>query len=137
MDSLGVDEDEITPEATLQGDLGGESIDFLDIVFRLEQQIGIKIARGELFPESIFSDDPELVCAGRVTDEGVDRLRAIMPYADLSRFDSDRRLSAVADLFTVDLVTRFVGWKLCQGARVSNPDTLEYNAHSGSPTSKL
>src|SRR5207245_5680148 len=67
VEALNVDEDDITPESTLQGDLGAESIDFLDIVFRLEREFGIKIPRGELFPESIFQGDPEFVQDGRVT----------------------------------------------------------------------
>ena len=50
VEALNVDEDEIKPTSTLQGDLGAESIDFLDIVFRLEREFGIKIPRGELFP---------------------------------------------------------------------------------------
>ena len=52
VDALGVDDDEVTPEATLVGDLGAESIDFLDIVFRLEKSFDIKIPRGELFPRT-------------------------------------------------------------------------------------
>ncbi len=52
VDALGVDDEDVTRDATLQGDLGAESIDFLDIVFRLERNFGIKIPRGELFPEN-------------------------------------------------------------------------------------
>ena len=118
VEALNVDQDEVTPAATLQGDLGAESIDFLDIVFRLEREFGIKIPRGELFPESVFQGDPEFVRDGRVTDRGMGELSARMPYADLGGFDHDRRLSAVSDLFTVDLVTRYVAWKLGQGAAV-------------------
>src|SRR5438067_13473185 len=114
--ALGVDEDDVIPSATLQGDLAAESIDMLDIVFRLEREFGIKIPRGELFPESIFQGDPEFVQDGRVTDEGMRELHARMPFADLGAFTQDRRLSAVADLFTVGLVTRYVAWKLGQGA---------------------
>jgi acyl carrier protein len=114
VEALNVEEDEITPVATLQGDLGAESIDMLDIVFRLEREFAIKIPRGELFPESVFQGDPEFVREGKVTEEGIGELRALMPYADLSRFDRDRRLSAVPDLFTVSLVTRYVAWKLGQ-----------------------
>jgi len=116
VEALNVDEDEITPAATLQDDLGAESIDFLDIVFRLEREFAIKIPRGELFPESVFHDDPDLVSDGRVTDHGMGELRARMPYAKLDAFDKDRRLSAVGDLFTVGLVTDYIGWKLGQGA---------------------
>src|SRR5882757_5555462 len=83
IEALNVDEDEIKPSATLQGDLGAESIDFLDIVFRLEREFGIKIPRGELFPESIFQGDPEFVLDGKVTPKGLDELRAKMPFADL------------------------------------------------------
>jgi acyl carrier protein len=115
VEALNVDEEEITPAATLQGDLGAESIDMLDIVFRLEREFGIKIPRGELFPESIFQGDPVFVREGQVTDEGVREMRARMPFADLGAFDQDRRLSAVHDLFTVGLVTRYVAWKLDQG----------------------
>ena len=114
VEALNVDEDEVTPAATLQGDLGAESIDFLDIIFRLEREFGIKIPRGELFPESVFEGNLEFVSEGRVTDKGMAELRSRMPYADLGSFDHDRRLSAVADLFTVDLVTRYVAWKLGQ-----------------------
>ena len=71
VDALSVDEDEVIPSATLQGDLGAESIDFLDIIFRLEREFGIKIPRGELFPDSIIGDQADLVQAGRVTDRGM------------------------------------------------------------------
>src|SRR6267154_6341818 len=81
VEALNVDEDEISPKATLQGDLGAESIDFLDIVFRLEREFGIKIPRGELFPESIFQGDPEFVQDGRVTEKGLTELRTRISYA--------------------------------------------------------
>jgi acyl carrier protein len=112
VESLNVDEDEIKPTSTLQGDLGAESIDFLDIVFRLEREFGIKIPRGELFPESIFQGDPDFVQDGRVTDKGLQELRTRMPFADLDAFERDRRLGAVPDLFTVGLVAEYVAWKL-------------------------
>jgi acyl carrier protein len=118
VEALNVDEEQITPAAGLQADLGAESIDFLDIVFRLEREFGIKIPRGELFPESVFQGDPEFVREGKVTDKGLDELRSRMPYADFGHFDKDRRLSSVPDLFTVDLVTRYVAWKLGQGEEV-------------------
>jgi acyl carrier protein len=115
VEALNVEEEELTPTATLQGDLGAESIDFLDIVFRLEREFAIKIPRGELFPESVFQGDPDFVRDGRVTDEGMAELRARMPYADLSAFEKDRRLTSVSDLFTVNLIVSYIGWKLGQG----------------------
>jgi acyl carrier protein len=114
VEALNVDEEEIKPTSTLQGDLGAESIDFLDIVFRLEREFGIKIPRGELFPESIFSGDPEFVQDGKVTDQGLAELRERMPFADLSRFEKNPDVSAISDLFTVDMITRYIQGKLTQ-----------------------
>src|SRR6516162_9113286 len=112
VEALNVDEEDIKPTSTLQGDLGAESIDFLDIVFRLEREFGIKIPRGELFPESIFQGDPELVQNGRVTPKGLVELRTRMPFADLAQFEKDPELSHLSDLFTVDLITRYIQGKL-------------------------
>src|SRR5213595_3620715 len=89
VDALNVDEEEIKPTSTLQGDLGAESIDFLDIVFRLEREFGIRIPRGELFPESIFQGDPEFVQDGKVTDKGLQELHQRMPFADLGTFEKN------------------------------------------------
>jgi acyl carrier protein len=112
VEALNVDEDEIKPTSTLQGDLGAESIDFLDIVFRLEREFGIKIPRGELFPESIFQGDPDFVQNGRVTEKGLQELRTRMPFADLGAFEKDPQLSHLSDLFTVELITRYIQGKL-------------------------
>jgi acyl carrier protein len=117
--SLGVDEDDVTPPSSLQDDLGAESIDFLDITFRLEREFGFSIPRGELFPDTIFGDDPQFVRDGSVTDEGVDLLRSRMPYADLTSLEYDRSLATVAELFTVDLLVRYVGWKLAGGEQAA------------------
>ncbi|HEY8504368.1 MAG TPA: acyl carrier protein [Gemmataceae bacterium] len=119
VEALNVEEDEVTPEARLQADLGAESIDFLDIVFRLEREFNIKIPRGELFPESIFQGDPEFVQQDRVvTEKGLSELRARMPYADLSKFEENPTLDAIGDLFTVELITRYVQNKLEQQSDV-------------------
>jgi acyl carrier protein len=112
IEALNVDEDEVTPQATLQGDLGAESIDFLDIVFRLEREFGIKIPRGELFPESIFQGDPEMVQDGKLTSKGLSELKTRMPYADLTRFEQNPDFEGLRDLFTVDLISRYVQSKL-------------------------
>jgi acyl carrier protein len=112
VEALNVDETEISPRSTLQGDLGAESIDFLDIVFRLEREFGIKIPRGELFPESIFQGDADMVQDGKITDKGLEELRARMPFADLSKFEKDRDVAQISDLFTVELISRYVQGKL-------------------------
>src|SRR2546427_203493 len=106
VEALNVDEEEIQPTSTLQGDLGAESIDFLDIVFRLEREFGIKIPRGELFPESIFQGDPDMVQSGKVTDKGMAELKTRMPYADLTKFERDPNFEGLRDLFTVEWISR-------------------------------
>jgi acyl carrier protein len=112
VEALNVDQEEIKPTSTLQGDLGAESIDFLDIVFRLEREFGIKIPRGELFPESIFGGDAEFVQDGKVTDKGLAELKARMPFADLSKFEKNPEVSNISDLFTVEMITRYIQGKL-------------------------
>jgi acyl carrier protein len=112
VEALNVDEDQIKPEATLQGDLGAESIDFLDIVFRLEREFNIKIPRGELFPEAIFQADPDLVKDGKVTPKGLAELKTRMPFADLREFEKNPTLDAIGDVFTVELIVRYIQSKL-------------------------
>jgi acyl carrier protein len=111
---LSVEEDAIKPSATLQGDLGAESIDFLDIMFRLEREFGTKIPSGELFSHPVFQGDTDFVQEGQVTDDGLAALRSHMPYADLRILERDRRLSRSDDLFTVELVARYISWKLSE-----------------------
>lgn len=112
VDALGVDDDEVTPTATLIGDLGAESIDFLDIVFRLEKNFDIKIPRGELFPENLATADSGFVADGKVTTEGIAQLREKMPYADVDSFAKDPEVSKIQDLFTVDMICKFVAARL-------------------------
>ena len=110
-DSLGVDDEEVLPEATLQGDLGAESIDFLDIVFRLEKEFSIKIPKGELFPDDIVNN-PDYVEGDKITAAGLEKLKAAMPHADFSQFESAPLLSKMPDLFTVNTIMNYVEAKL-------------------------
>jgi len=111
VDALGVDEDEVTPEATLMGDLEAESIDFLDIVFRLEKSFDIKIERGELAPEDILTST-EYVHEGKVNAAGIAKLKERMPFADLSRVESDPKVQNLGHQLTVTDMCRFVEYKL-------------------------
>ena len=111
VDALGVDEEDVTCDATLQGDLGAESIDFLDIVFRLERDFGIKIPRGELFPENVVSN-PEMIHDGKLTTKGLDKLKARMPYVDLTEFAANPQVEKIGDLYTVEMLVRYVQSKL-------------------------
>jgi acyl carrier protein len=112
VEALSVDDDEVTPTARLQADLNAESIDFLDIVFRLEREFGIKIDRNELFPESIFAGDPDFVQNGVVTPKGLAELKTRMPYANMKAFEADPKFDKLGDLFTVDLIVRYVKSKV-------------------------
>lgn len=115
VEALNADDDQVTLSSRLQADLGAESIDFLDIVFRLEREFGIKIPRGELFPESIFQGDPTFVQDGKITTVGMTELRSKMPFADpkeLDKFAADPKLDKMGDLFTVNLIVRYIQQKL-------------------------
>lgn len=107
VDALGVEDDEVTPEATLVGDLGAESIDFLDIVFRLEKTFGIEIPRAELFPEDILTN-AAYVENGKVTETGVAELKKRMPFADLSNFEANPLVQEFGNLLTVNDMCRYV-----------------------------
>lgn len=111
VEALGVDEDEVTPDASLAGDLGAESIDFLDIVFQLEQAFGFKIEQGELFPENV-TQDPEFVQDGMVTPKGLEVLKERLPHIDFSALEADPQIAKVAQVFTVDALVNFCERKL-------------------------
>ena len=106
-DALGVDEDEVTPQATLGPDLGAESIDYLDIVFRLEKAFGIKIDQAEMMPNDVLTD-PTYVQGGKITDAGIAELKAKMPHADLSAIEESRDVEDFEKVFTVDTIVKFV-----------------------------
>ena len=112
VDALGLDDDDITPDATLMGDLGAESIDFLDIVFRLEKAFDIKVPREELFPAEAVLNHPEFVSGGKVTENGLAELRDKMPHTDLSEFEADPDVNKIADLFTVQAIVNFIEGKV-------------------------
>ncbi|MHC4478846.1 MAG: acyl carrier protein [Planctomycetota bacterium] len=112
VEALGVDDDEVMAQSTLMGDLGAESIDFLDIVFRLEKAFGIKIPREELFPAEGLMNSPEYVSNGKLTQTGLTELKSKMPHTDFSEFENDPDVNKLGDLFTVDAIVNYVGSKL-------------------------
>lgn len=109
--ALGADADEVTMDATLIGDLGAESIDFLDISFKLEQEFGIKIEQGELFPENLMQDET-LVEDGVLTDKGMDVLKERMPHVDLSAVEANRKVDQLSEVFTVASLVDFIDRKI-------------------------
>lgn len=111
VDALGLDDDEVTEEATLMGDLGAESIDFLDIVFRLEKAFGIKIPREELFPAENLMNNPEFVSNGKLTEQGLEEFKKRMPHTDFDSFQDNPDINRIPDLFTVGSVVNFIETK--------------------------
>jgi acyl carrier protein len=101
--ALGVDEEEVTPDATLLGDLGAESIDLLDILFRIERKIGVKIQASDLaahvqggIPDEEFSDANEIISA-----RGLAQLKKVMPQIDAAALAGKLQAQKVLTLFTV------------------------------------
>lgn len=111
VDALGVDDEEVTPDAVIKDDLGAESIDFLDISFRLEKAFNIKIQKGEMMPEGM-ANDASLVQDGKITPAGVALLKEKMPHSDFSEFEHGADIEKMSRLFTVDAIVNFVENKL-------------------------
>src|SRR5580658_4281903 len=115
-DALGVDEEEVTPKATLREDLGAESIDFLDIVFRLEKAFTtdpakpFKIPRGELFPENLpaLMSDEKFVKDGQITPDGIAELKKRMPFSDFTEFDKSPSMESAQSLLNVDTIVNYI-----------------------------
>ncbi len=109
---VAMDDDEVTDDATLMGDLGAESIDFLDIVFRLEKTFDVKIPREELFPAESLMNNPEYVSNGKLTETGLAELKSKMPHTDITEFQKDPDINKLGDLFTVNAIVNYVSGKL-------------------------
>jgi len=106
VEALGVDEEEVTPSAVLFDDLGAESLDLLDIVFRLEKEFGIKIPRGGIQAEALSAEgeslkEEDLVVDGVLTPLGIEKLKMVMPEVDPARITEGFRADDIPTLFTV------------------------------------
>jgi acyl carrier protein len=113
VEALAVDDNEVTPKSTLVGDLGAESIDLLDIVFRLEKSFEIKIERGELVPDDIVNDTQEkYVKDGKLTELGLAEIKKRMPFADLSSFETNPMVQNLTTILTVQDMCYIVEQKL-------------------------
>jgi len=103
VEALALDDDEVTPESTLMDDLGAESIDLLDILFRIEKSTGVKIEASDLgdyiqggIPDDEFSDENQVISA-----KGAEQLHKVMPQADPSEIEGKLNADEVMTLFTV------------------------------------
>lgn len=114
--ALGIEKTEIREDSSLVRDLGAESIDFIDIIFRLEKTFDIKIPSGDLFPANILNDD-RFVQDGRVTSAGLTELKAKIPYLDVDSFAKDPQVSKLSDYFTVHMVMLYIQDRLARNAK--------------------
>ncbi len=111
VEALGVEDDEVSATATLRSDLGAESIDYLDMLFKLQREFNIEIPRGDLFPDDVFQTE-EYVQDGKVTEAGLVELRKRMPHADLDEFAKNPVVSEFGEMFTVDMIVSYIEKKL-------------------------
>ena len=100
-EALGLDEDEIEPDSTVIDDLGAESLDFLDIAFRLERAFGVKVPRGEIQRNAEATAGEEFEVEGKLTAAGAVALREAMPEVDPSEIEEGFLVRDIPRLFTV------------------------------------
>jgi acyl carrier protein len=114
VDSLGVDEADVTPEARLTEDLGAESIDYLDIAFQTERVFGIKIQPSDMLLGDIMTEP--YVEDGRITDVGMEEFRRRLPHVNLEALEQSRNVRDLRSVFTVDTLVRLLTEKLAESA---------------------
>ena len=120
-DALYVEKDEATREASLMKDLGAESIDFLDIIFRMEKEFNIKIPKGEIERKARgdLSDD-DFAINGKITGKGLDQLRSALPEVNTDDIKEGLQVRDIPGLFTVATFERMVLDQLGEGSSASD-----------------
>ena len=108
-DALGCDETQVKPDTSLIDDLAAESIDFLDIVFRLERAFKIKIPRGKIASEARGDlSESEFERDGVVSEAGLERLKSFLSEVPPSRFPSPLKVAEIPRLFTMETFCKMV-----------------------------
>ena len=113
-DALGAEPEEVTLDATLLDDLGAESIDLLDILFRIERSLGVKITAGELaeYVQGGIADDEFGDADEVITPLGLAQLARVMPQIDTADLAGRLQAGSVMSLFTVDNLVVLVRGRL-------------------------
>jgi acyl carrier protein len=108
-DALGCDVDDVKLDVPLIEGLDAESIDFLDLVFRLERSFGVKIPRGKIV-EDARGDLPEadFEQKGIVTDAGLAQLRGFLTEVPAERFKTPMKVADIPRLFTPETFCKVV-----------------------------
>jgi len=111
---LAIDPGKVVPSASLIDDLGAESLDFLDLVFRLETDYAVKIPRDgiRLAAQDGLADGFEQ--AGVLTPAALDRLKILMPEVPPAKLAPGLRTHQIANLFTTETFVRLVAWRLAE-----------------------
>ncbi len=108
-DALGCDAGQVKPDASLIDDLGGESIDFLDLVFRLERAFKVKIPRGKIVEEARGSlTEAEFEKGGILTDAGYEQLKGFLSEVPADRFKKPLKTAEIPRLFTAETFCKMV-----------------------------
>jgi len=111
IEALDVDDEDVTLDASLTEDLEAESIDFVDIVFRLEKTFEVKIPQGELFPQDVFSNK-DFVQDGKLTNAGVTVIKERYPYMQLPADSANLLVSDLASHYNVQMLVSYISYKL-------------------------
>ena len=108
-DALGCDVDQVELNISLIEGLDAESIDFLDLVFRLERAFKLKIPRGKIV-EDARGDLPEAEFEqkGIVTEVGMQRLRTFLSEVPADRFRTPMKAADIPRLFTAETFCKLV-----------------------------
>lgn len=102
-DILSLEPDEIQAESRFFEDLNGESIDMLELTFRLEKHYKQKFSLQQMAAADLAVDE-----TGRFTPEALDALRRECPYLNVAAIADDPRQSRISELITVDAITHTV-----------------------------
>ena len=125
-DALYLDVDDVSPTSTLMKELGAESIDFLDIMFRLEKEFSIKLPKGEVERQARGGlSDAEFAVDGKLTERALGNLRAMLPEVEPDAIRPGLLARDIPTLFTVTTFARMVEQQLfgtAGDALVTGPD---------------
>jgi acyl carrier protein len=113
-DAFNVAIERVTPSATLTEELGGESLDFLDLAYRLETTFAVKIPRDGIRIAAQATLGPNFDNRGLLSEEALERLRTLLPEVDQSRLARGLTTTRINDLFTVETFVRLVAWQLAR-----------------------
>lgn len=103
-DILGVEPEELTPTARFKRDLGGESIDILDLAFRVRQKYGVDVR----FEAMLGGDEMVIDENGALSRAALAKLKERFPFLDVSGVQDNPQADRLEDLLTVGAIIEFI-----------------------------